>query len=109
MRFDRERPTKLAQSSVKKLRLEFNECSQIAKFCTKVGVNDYKSGYLTFTFVILCHFDKKIASVRRVSKKERKISFLFGLKLSFLVVLVLLFESAIQLGLSPKIALLKVQ
>ena len=72
MRFDRERPAKLAQSSAKKLRLEFNEYPQIATFCTKVGVNDYKSRYLTFTFVILCHFDEKLRVLGEYQKRNEK-------------------------------------
>ena len=72
LKFDRERPAKLAQSSAKKLRLEFNEYPQIAKFCTKVGVNNYKSGYLTFTFVILCHFDEKLRVLGEYQKRNEK-------------------------------------
>ena len=72
LKFDRERPAKVAQSGAKKLRLEFNEYPQIAKFCTKVGVNNYKSGYLTFTFVILCHFDEKLRVLGEYQKRNEK-------------------------------------
>jgi len=83
LKFDRKRPTKLAQSSAKKLRLKFNEHPQIAKFCTKVGVNDYKSGYLIFTFAILCHFDKKLRVLGAYQKRNEKYRSFLGCKLSF--------------------------
>ena len=83
MRFDGERPAKLAQSSAKKLRLEFNEYQQSATFYTKVGINGYKSGYLTFTFVILFHFDKKLRVLGEYQKRNEKYRSFLGCKLSF--------------------------
>ena len=80
---------------------------KIAKFYTKVGVNDYKSRCLIFTFVILCHFDKKLQVFWVYQKRNEKYRSFLGCKLSFLVVLVLLFEKCNTTGIVAKIFLLK--
>ena len=64
-----------------------------------MGVNDYKSGYLTFTFVILCHFDEKSRVLGEYQKRNEKYRSFLGCKLSFLIVLVLLFEKCNTTGI----------
>lgn len=56
---------------------------KIAKFYTKVGINDYKSRYLTFTFVILRHFDKKLRVLGEYQKRNERYRSFLGCKLSF--------------------------